>query len=283
VGEERKGLWFLPSPKSQYGQTTDTQVVAVTTEADFAGPATTGGVPFAAPSDDDRRIVQIGADDSARVIDVDTGRVVAGPRQSVAQVSDPIIAHNGRLIVAESTNAHRLFAYDLEKLEPKVLYTPQTADSRLEHLTPCGADRICLVETAGYDTKAAQVVAIDAVKGGVVWRRPVAHAEDVVPVGEAVLVPQNYSPAYVTLVDADGEVAWSRAGVAGRLDAGNTLHFSKALSASADDPSLVGEHVGDGPVQLGPLADIRSATCSWDTSHLACVAADDFVLQRFVE
>jgi outer membrane protein assembly factor BamB len=282
INKRGKWSWELPNPKTEYGQT-DTHAVAVTTEADFAGPATTSGVPFAEPFDDDRRIVQIGADDSARVIDVDSGDVVAGPRQSVATTNDLIIAHNGRLIVAESANAHRLFAYDLEKLEPRVLYTPQTANSRLEHLTPCGADRICLVETAGYETKGAQVVAIDAVKGGVVWRQTVAQAEDVIPVGEAVLVPQNYSPAYVTLVDADGKVAWSRAGVAGRLDGGNLLQFNKALSASADDPALAGEHLGDAPVQLGPLAGIRTSTCSWDTTHLACVAGEDFVLQRFAD
>jgi len=67
----------------------------------------------------------------------------------------------------------------------------------------------------------------------------------------------------------------------GRLDGGNTLQFSKALSASADDPALAGEHLGDAAVPLGSLADVRSSTCAWDTSHLACVADQDFVVQRF--
>ncbi|MEU8610331.1 PQQ-binding-like beta-propeller repeat protein [Actinoplanes sp. NPDC048791] len=275
-----KGLWEKRNPKSEYGQTT-TQVVAVTTEDDFAGPAGTDGVAFAEPFDDDERIVQIGADDSAQVRDAKSGEVVAGPRQSVAQTDDKVIAHNGRLIVAESTDAHRLFAYDLKKLEPKLLYTPPSTNSRLEHLTPCGADRICLIETTGSDAKTAQVVAVNAADGGVVWRRAVANAEDLVAVGEAVLVPQNTSPAQVSLVGSDGRVAWTRAGVAGRLDAGNTLQFSKALSTSADDPALAGEHVGDKAVPLGSLADVRSSTCAWDTSHLACVADADFIIQRF--
>ncbi|MGW4943887.1 Hsp70 family protein [Actinoplanes sp. NPDC004185] len=275
-----KGLWEKRNPKSEYGQTT-TQVVPVTTEDDFAGPAGTDGVAFAEPLDDDKRIVQIGADDSAQVRDADSGEVVAGPRQSVAQTDDKVIAHNGRLIVAESTDAHRLFAYDLKKLEPKLLYTPPSTNSRLEHLTPCGADRICLIETAGSDAKTAQVVAINAADGGVVWRRPVVDAEDLIAVGEAVLVPQNTSPAQVSLVASDGRIAWTRAGVAGRLDAGNTLQFSKALSTSSDDPALAGEHVGDKAVPLGSLADVRSSTCAWDTSHLACVADADFIIQRF--
>ncbi|RSM63756.1 hypothetical protein DMB66_21865, partial [Actinoplanes sp. ATCC 53533] len=96
-----KGRWDEKNPKTESGQTT-THVVAVTTEEDFAGPATIGGDAFAEPFDDDQRIVQIGADESARVIDADTGKVVAGPRQSVADTNDKIIAHNGRLIVAES-------------------------------------------------------------------------------------------------------------------------------------------------------------------------------------
>jgi len=281
VRAKGKGLWESPNPKNEYGQTS-TQVVAVTTEDDFAGPATTGGVPFAEPLDDDQRLVQIGADESAQVIDADTGDVVAGPRQSVADTDDKIIAHNGRLIVAESADARRLFAYDLKKLEPKVLYTPP-ANTQLDHLTPCGADRICLVETTGYAAKTAQVVAINAADGGVVWRRAVADVDDIVPVGQAVLATQNTSPVQVSLLDADGRVSWTRGGVAARLDGGNTLRFSKGLSASADDPALVGEHLGDDPVQLGPLVGIRSSTCAWDTTHLACVADEDFVVQRFAE
>jgi len=61
------------------------------------------------------------------------------------------------------------------------------------------------------------------------------------------------------------------------------LQFSKALSTSADDPALSGEHLGDDPEPLGSLADIRSSSCSWDDKYLACVADADFVLQRFAE
>ena len=238
-------------------------------------------MPFAEPFDDDQRIVQIGADDSARVIDAGSGAVVSGPRPGVARTDDEIIAHDGRLIVAESTNARRLFAYDLDKLEPKVLYTPPTADARIEHLTPCGTDRICLVETTGYDEQTAQVVAIDAADGGVVWRRGIANVTGLVPVGEAVLATRSTSPVQVSLLDAEGRLSWTRGGEVGRLDGGNTLQFSKALSASADDPAVAGEHLGDAAVPLGSLAGVRSSTCAWDTSHLACVADEDFVVQRF--
>ena len=282
IGDKGAGKWELKNPKDDYGQAA-TKVVTVTTGADFTGPASVGGVPFAEPFDDDERIVQVGADDSARVVDAVSGKVVAGPRQSVAETDDKRIAHDGRLIVAESADARRLFSYDLEKLEPKVLYTPPTANTQLDHLTPCGTDRICLVETAGYAAETAQVVAIDAAKGGVVWRRAVANVDRIVPVGEAVLATTDRSPVQVSLLDAEGRVSWTRGGAVGRLDAGNTLQFSKVLSTSADDPALAGEHLGDQAVPLGPLDGIRSSTCAWDTTHLACVAAEDFVVQRFAD
>jgi len=275
--------WESKNPKDQYGGA-DTQVVAASTEEDFAGPAATTGTPFAEPLDDDRRVVQIGADRSARVIDTATGDVLAGPRQSVAGLLDWVVAHNDRLVVAESGDARRIVAYDLAKLgEPRVLYTAASADIRFESLTACGADRVCLVEKTGYDAKTAQVVAIDVAKGGDLWHRAVANVDGIVPVGESILASQNTSPVQVSLVDPDGDVTWTRPGVAGRLDGGNILQFSKALSASVDDPALDGEHLGDDRQPLGSLADVRSSTCSWDTRYLACVAAEDFVIQRFAE
>ena len=279
IGDRGKARWELRNPRSEYGVIT-TKVVAVTTEEDVAGPASAGGVPFAEAFDDDQRIVQVGADESVRVIDTGTGEVVAGPRPGVAQTDDKVIAHHDRLIVAESGDARRLFAYGLDKLDPKVLYTP-AANIQLDHLTPCGPDQICFVETTGYDATTAQVVAVDAAGAGVVWRRAVAEVDNLVPVGPAVLARQSTSPDQVSLITEKGSVAWTRPGVVARLDGGNMLEFSKPLSASADDPALAGEHLGDDAVPLGALAGVRSSTCAWDTSHVACVADEDFVIQRF--
>lgn len=270
------------TPKTEYGLVA-TNVVAATTEEDFAGSAAIDGVPFAEPLDDDQRIVQISADDSARVIDAGTGKI-AGRRAGVADTNDVVIAHNGRLIVVESgSNTKRLVAYDLAKLDaqPTVLYVAPDSGTQFESLTACGKDRVCLVETAASDAKTAKVVAIDAAKGGDLWKLAVPDVDGIVPVGEALLATLNTSPGQVTLVDADGKKEWTKAGVAARLDAGNMLQFSKALSASADDPALSGEHLGDTPVLLGSLVDVRSSSCSWDDKYLACVADADFVLQRF--
>ncbi|MET0422970.1 MAG: hypothetical protein ABW046_03795, partial [Actinoplanes sp.] len=68
---------------------------------------------------------------------------------------------------------------------------------------------------------------------------------------------------------------------AARLDGANLLEFSKPLSRSPSDPSLSGRHIGDDAVPLGSFLDVRSDTCAWSTSTLACVANEDFTLQEF--
>ena len=99
--------------------------------------------------------------------------------------------------------------------------------------------------------------------------------------GDHVLSSQSTSPPTAALLDAKGKVSWTYNGVAARLDGGNMLLFSSSLSTSVDDPSLSGRHAGDGEKPLGPLRDVRPASCSWNTSTIACVADKDFRLQRF--
>ena len=274
TGQQR---WSTPNPVGQYDVKT-TAVIKSTTVADDAGPASTGGVAFAAPVDDDTRVVQIGGDRSAQVIDAETGKV----RLTLAAVADPgddVIAHNGRLIVSESDTVRRIVAYDLVKAgQPKVLYQATQAGSRIEHLTECGADRVCFVETV--DT-ASKVVAVDAAKGGSGWARPLAGVDNLVPVGDSVLAIQDSPTAQATLLDAKGKVAWTKPGEVARLDAGNLLVFSKPLSTIANQPSLSGVHLGDSQVELGPLGDQRSGSCSWDTAFIACVGQTEFEIQKF--
>src|SRR4030095_9530118 len=104
----------------------------------------------------------------------------------------------------------------------------------------------------GYDAATSQVVSVDVANGSH-WTRAIPNADNLVPVGESVLVAPYSSPAKVTLLDPKGKVSWSRDGEAARLDAGNVLLFSKALSTSPDDPSLAGQHLGDSVVPLGAL------------------------------
>jgi hypothetical protein len=267
-------------PKTDSG--TSTAVVAVSTPADVSGPAGVLGVAAAPDPDDDPRIVQISADRSARVLNARTGDVVVPSRQSIADPDDDVVAHNGRLIVRESVETHRILGYDLETLaDPRILYTALRRTNQLSNLTPCGDERVCWVETADYQAQSTEVVSVNAAEGGDAWRRAVARTDGLVPVGDWVLAAQSASPPTVALLNPDGRVAWTHTGVAARLDAGNVLLFSKGLNTSPDDPSLTGRHLGDGVQPLGPMSDVRSQTCSWNTSVLACVADEDFVLQRF--
>jgi Hsp70 protein/putative pyrroloquinoline-quinone binding quinoprotein len=268
--------WDKPDPKTDAGTTT--LVEAVTTPEDQAGPASATGRPLAPDRGDDQRLVQISADRSARVYDATNGKVLAS-RQIVASTSDEIIAHNDRLFVRESGSAKRILAYDLDKLAlPKILYTAQAENNDLSHLATCGDDRICFVEEAGGDAKAAEVVAVSATDG-LLWRKQVAGANRLVPVGESVLA--TASDDTTTLLDPDGSKLWSNDWVVARLDGGNVLEFPGQLSGYPEDPSMAGQHIGDTRVELGPAADIRTATCSWNTSVLACVADTDFVLRDF--
>ncbi|WP_229067827.1 PQQ-binding-like beta-propeller repeat protein [Actinoplanes sp. DH11] len=254
-----------------------TTVVTVTTPADLAGPAGSAGRPFSPDITDDDRFVQINSDRSASVRDIRTGKVTKS-RPSVAGTSDEAIAHNGRLFVQESGNARRIFAYDLDDLgEPTILHTAEPT-SELGGLTPCGDSRLCFVETPGYDRDRSQVAAVDAEKGGELWRRDVAEVDTLIPVGDAVLAVSDETS---TLLDSSGGPMWTVPGVAVRLDAGNLLRFSDSLTTSVSSRSLSGVHVGDEPAEMGLLRDVRPGACAWNTSVLACVREADFALYSF--
>lgn len=247
-----------------------TTVVPETVPEDVEGPAAPGMVVSAG-----KRIVLVGADGAVRVLDAATG-AVAGTRAEVAEAGDAVLAYDGKLLVV----ADRLLAYRLGDLsaQPTVLYEPGRS-VRLEALTPCGEERVCAVQETGYDATTARVVAISTGDGGgEAWHREAPGAESLAPVGESLLVGLDEQ---VELLGGDGAVAWSRAGVAGRIDGGNVLVFSKALTSSPDDPAVAGVHVGDDEVPLGALRDVRSSTCSWDDRHLACVADEDFVIYTY--
>jgi hypothetical protein len=197
----------------------------------------------------------------------------------VADPDDEMVVHNGRLIVLQPDD-QRIVSYDLDQLgEPRVLYTAQGQNMRMKDVTPCGDDRICFAEETSYDGKTDQVVALDVAGGTSPWRFALAGVDTLVPVGEALIATSTSGEA--TLLDDAGKRVWTRTGEAARLDGGNLLEFSKPLSHSPDNPALAGRHLGDEAVPLGYLRDIRSDTCSWNTSMLACVADKDFVIQEF--
>jgi outer membrane protein assembly factor BamB len=273
-----KQSWSNPDPATNLGSTTS--IFVATSDKELDGPATVDGRPLTVDPDNDT-IVQITADREARVIDARTG-TVRTKAEGVADTDDEIIADNGLLIVRQSDGTQRIVTYSLDKLgEPKGLYTAQGANNHLTHLTPCG-DRICFIEDKSYDAKSDVVTAVDLKKGGQpIWRTAVPSADGLVSVGTAALVTTS---SETTLLDGSGHQVWTNDGVAARLNGGNLLEFDKSLTSSPyDGPSVAGQHLGDQRVQLGPLGDVRSSTCSWNTSVIACVADKNFEIQRFTK
>ncbi|MEU8262303.1 Hsp70 family protein [Micromonospora sp. NPDC048999] len=270
-----KQRWSRLDPTDEYGNSR-TSVYAVTTEEDLAGPGLVDGAPRdPAPV---RRLVQVSADRSVRVIDVSTGKVL-GHQTNVARPTDLVAAHEDRLYVVDDK---LLLAYDLESLKPTVLYRFPDDRRRAKRLVPCGEHRACLLEMANVDAETATVVAATEGKDAQHW--PAPGMDQLVPVGARVLAGRTYPKPAVTLFGPDGRrVLDEEDGVAVRVNAGNLLLFADRLSSGADNRSVAGVGAASGNVvQLGGLRDVRGESCSWNTEVIACGAAKDFVLYRFV-
>ncbi|WP_412749229.1 PQQ-binding-like beta-propeller repeat protein [Krasilnikovia sp. M28-CT-15] len=269
TGRER---WRLMDPKGA-----STTTVPTTTPNDVSGAASAHGRPFAPVLDDDQRIVQITADHAARVVDLTSG-TVGKLWQTDAATNDEVVAHNGRLIIRESSNVERIVSYDLGSGKATLLYTAQQ-DVRITKLSVCGNDWICFVMTTDGDAKQQHVVKLPVVGDDPPWESgPLAGIERLTPVGDSLIVKVS---GFTAMLDPSGRTAWTNPGAVVRLDSGNVLRFGHPLSSSAIDDSLSATHLGDEPVELGPIYDVRTDTCAWNTTTLACVTEKDFMTQRF--
>ncbi|MFC8297984.1 Hsp70 family protein [Micromonospora orduensis] len=274
--------WTKPSPADQYGGVR-TVVRPVGTDEAAGGPAFLDGTPRDPWAGKGRRLVQVGADRSVRLLDMASGAVV---RQwgSVADLDDLVVAHEDRLYVAANDTGYQLLSYDLgSDAEPVVLFRSGDDEYRPKELVACGERRACLVQVPGGQAERTEVVAATEGERAVRWSAP--GVTGVIPMGERLLAQREYPKPAVTLFDAAGKpVLRDRGGVAARLDAGNLLVFATAPSTVADNRVLAGVWAGSGAVdELGELQEVRSASCSWNTRVIACGADRDFVLYRFAD
>ncbi|RAO49059.1 hypothetical protein ONO86_02603 [Micromonospora noduli] len=274
--------WRQPSPRGQYtgGRTV---VRPVGTDAAAGGPAFLDGTPRNPWTSKGRRLVQVGADRSVRLIDMASGAVL---RQwgSVADLDDLVVAHEDRLYVAANEGGYQLLAYDLgSDAEPVVLHRSGNDEYRPKELIACGERRACLLQVPNNDVARTEVVAATEGEQMIKWSAP--GVTGLVPLGEQVLAQRELPEPTVTVFDAAGKpVLRDRGGVAVRLDAGNLLVFAKAPSMVADNRVLAGVWAESGEVdELGELKDVRSSSCSWNTHVIACGADKDFVLYRFTD
>ncbi|MEV4657103.1 Hsp70 family protein [Micromonospora sp. NPDC049301] len=277
-----QATWTQANPRDQYGGER-TVVRPVGTAEAAGGPAFLDGTARNPWTSKGRRLVQIGADRSARLLDMATGSVV---RQwgNVADLDDLVVAHEDRLYVAANDGGYQLLAYDLNSdATPVVLHRAGNDQRRPKALVACGERRACLLEVPNSEAERTEVVAATEGKSPVRW--PAPGVTGLVPLGAQLLAQRETPESTVTVFDAAGKpVLRDRRGVAVRLDEGNLLVFAKAPSTVADNRVLAGVWAESGDLdELGELQDVRSASCSWNTRVIACGAEKDFVLYRFAE
>ncbi|MFF3855140.1 Hsp70 family protein [Micromonospora sp. NPDC002575] len=275
-------VWAEDNPRDSSGNARSAVLPVETAEA-AGGPAYADGTPRDPWRGRADRLVQIGADRSARLIDLVEGTVLRS-WPGVADLDDPMAARDDRLYVVDDAGVggYRLLGYDLTRVaEPTVLHSAADDGRRVAALVACGEHRACLLETPAGDADRAEVVAVAEGEKAKRWATP--GARELVPVGAHLVVRRQYPEARSTLFDPAGRaVLRDRGGVAVRLDAGNVLVFADPLSGGEADRSVAGLAVGAAqPVELGLAEDVRSESCSWNTSVLLCGAAKDFVLYRF--
>ncbi|MCG5468120.1 Hsp70 family protein [Micromonospora sp. LAH09] len=274
--------WTEATPRDQYdGSRTVVRPVGSAQAA--GGPAFLDGTARNSWTGKGRRLIQIGADRSVRLLDMASGTVLRR-WGSVADLDDLVVAHEDRLYVAGNDGGYQLLSYDLgSDAAPVVLHRAGNDDYRPKGLVACGERRACLLQVPNNDVARTEVVAATEGEPAIHWSAP--GVTDLVPLGEQVLAQREYPEPTVTLFDAAGKpVLRNRGGVAVRLDEGNLLVFAKAPSVVTDNRVLAGFWAESGEVvELGELKDVRSASCSWNTRVIACGADKDFVLYRFAE
>ncbi|MEU1751544.1 Hsp70 family protein [Micromonospora matsumotoense] len=270
--------WAQANPRSEYGDTRST-VLPVGTEQAVVGPAGFDGVSRAPWLGDADRLVQVGADRSVRVLDMDSGKVLRH-RDGVADVSDRMAAYGDRFYVVAEDQGYKLLGYDLGSFaEPTVLYSAGQ-QRRVTGLVACGEHRACLLEVPEGDTDRTEVVAATEGEGSRRWATP--GGADLVPVGGHLLVRRESPKSTVSLFDPAGKaVLTDRKGTAVRVDAGNLLVFAETPSSVEDDRSLAGVSKAGDLTEMGELQGVRSESCAWNTSVIVCGAERDFVLYRF--
>ncbi|MFY1703881.1 Hsp70 family protein [Micromonospora sp. WMMA1923] len=272
-------VWSHPFPRDT-SDNARTSVYPVTSAGAVNGPAYPDGQPRDLWHGNARRLVQVGADRSVRLVDMVDGTIVDS-RANVADHDDLVVAHEDRLYVANDDSGYRLVSYDLTKLgEPTVLYTAD-GNRRPEALVACGGQRACLLEVPDFTSAGTEVVSAEAGEETRRWAAP--EATGLVAVGEHLLASRTSPEPAVTLFDPRGRpVLADRDGVAVRLDAGNLLVFATTLTSSATDRSVAGVWAESGQVtELGQLKGVRGDSCSWHTTVIACGADQGFVLHRF--
>ncbi|MDG4822481.1 Hsp70 family protein [Asanoa sp. WMMD1127] len=273
--------WEQPTPKDQYDDA-DTAVYGAQTVKDLNGPADFGGVALDPDRTDDKRLVQINSDRSARVIDAVSGEILK-QQAAVADPNDLATVFDGQLFTTRGNDSTELFAVDLDTFDkPRLVYRADP-QRRPTGISPCGDQRVCLLEQTNFDSKSTELVSLPTGGEGEKWTKPAAGVTAILPVGDhVVLQSKEASVPHVVAYDADGVEVLTHDGAVARVNGASVLIFGKDPGTSVDDVNVVGWVLGEqDPVQLGALSGVRPASCTWSTSVVACVGDKDLRVRRF--
>jgi outer membrane protein assembly factor BamB len=246
--------------------------VSVLTEADLARPSNVNGEP--APGIGDHRIVMVNPDRSVWVVDGNTGQIV-GERGNLASPDDVLLGYGERLFIAPNEVDYELRSYELAQLAagvPQVHYTPPTADRYPIMVEPCGNGRVCVLESNQFDTSQTEVVAVNAIDGGEIWRAPAPEAERLIGVGDWAVTAASLSFQPTVLVfDETGNRAVESQGLPVRLNDANLL-IATTAGGYEEYLAAVGVATGNGEqFEMGQLPEgIDQEQCSWNERYLVC-------------
>jgi hypothetical protein len=187
--------------------------------------------------------------------------------------------------VADNNSGYRVLSYDLNSLgDVKVVYTANASDRQLASMDPCGT-RICLTDKSADGDKSTQLISVGFSGGS--WSRPVPDANEVLPVGDRVMVVSgNSSDRYTKVFDPSGKELLGSAGqdqTGARVTGGSVLLFGDDPTTYSADQSLAGYGVRDTGhlTQLGQVRKVRAANCSWNARILVCPSDTDFGIWKF--
>ena len=259
-------------------------VVPVLTGGDLGRPADLAGNPT--PGENDHRVVLVHPDRSARVVDARDGRTLT-EGTNVADPDDRLLAYRDRLFVAPAAAGYQLVSFDLAELTrvPRTHYAAPDTQRYPELLEPCGDRRVCLLESVSFNRQTIELVVVDAVDGGALWRAPSPGAEHVLGVGSwvAVAAGVTFEPS-VVLYAADGARVLERGGLVVRLDAGNLLVLG-GIGSITGGVSVAGIAIEDGEaVDLGRLPEeVFAEQCAWSRRYLVCPDPAGAEIWRFAD
>jgi molecular chaperone HscA len=281
-------IWSSPAPKGGVVQSFGMYVVA-----DLANLHVILGESFG-PNLNDHRLVQLGADGTARVYDAGTGALITSRPVGGTEIGTTYIGYEGKLFQwRPDEQPQRVRVYDLDRPgDAAVVYQASDPDRTVMSIAPCGSGRICLLQQAmtGPGSGATELVAVDVAARRTLWQHSVP-AERVVSLGDRIMVSGGFggSPAPTSkLFDETGKQLLKsddQGGTAAWINAGGLLIFSDTVIGEApgqvNEVTVGGINSADGRrVPLGKISVVLTG-CSWTDRFLVCPAGTGFEVWRF--